>query len=57
MWEQRRYPERRQEPLDKFCDTYVKHYYLVHFGEFNKWTALACGLIVLGGVIVAYIYH
>jgi hypothetical protein len=55
MWEPRWYPERPKEPLAKFCDNYTKHYYLIHIGEFNKWTMLACGLIVLGGVIIVYI--
>lgn len=51
------YADQKYAYKEKFCDTYVKHYALVHIGEFNKWTALACGLIVLGGVIVAYIYQ
>jgi hypothetical protein len=50
----RNYP--RQE-FDQFCTNYSKHYSLIVIGEFNKWTALACGLIVLGGVIVASMYQ
>jgi hypothetical protein len=42
---------------EKFCEQYHKHYVLLYIGEFNKWTAVTCGLVIAGTLIALKILN
>lgn len=40
---------------DRFCNDYHKHYHPLEIGNFNKWTAISCGIVVIGLLIGLWI--